>query len=70
MLKLYVKAMGLIETLKENKEGATIIEYSLLIGLLTVAVVALIAVVGPWLAAAWTNLCTNINTVLLPCAVP
>lgn len=56
MLKFYAKAKSLIQDLKEAKEGATIIEYSLLIGLLTVAVVATVALVGPWLALQWTTL--------------
>ena len=57
MLKLYFW----LKDLKENKEGATIIEYSLLIGLLTVAVVALVALVGPWLATQWQTLCDTIT---------
>lgn len=47
MLKLYAKIRtilwdpkSLLQELKDNTEGATIIEYSLLIGLITVMAVA------------------------------
>ena len=42
--------------LLENKSGATMIEYSVLIGLLTVAVVAIISLVGIWLVTQWSAL--------------
>lgn len=65
MLKLYAKAKtllwdprGTLRDLKEDTEGATIIEYSLLIGLITVAVVATVVLVGAWVAAKWVALDT------------
>lgn len=56
MLKLYVAAKSRIQDLKEKKDGATMIEYSLLIGLITVVVVVLIGLVGDWILAQWTAL--------------
>jgi pilus assembly protein Flp/PilA len=40
----------------KNESGASLVEYSLLIGLITVAVVATIVLVGTWVALQWTNL--------------
>ena len=58
MLKLYFKAQTLLADLKEDREGATIIEYSLLIGLLTVAIVGAVVLMGGWLLTQWQALCT------------
>jgi pilus assembly protein Flp/PilA len=70
MLKLYVAGLNRLAAmqsrvaeLKEDRSGATIIEYSLLIGLLTVAVIALVLFIGQWLVGAWTVLKTNVGAV-------
>ena len=39
-----------------DEEGASLIEYSILIGLITALVIAIIVVVGGWVQQAWTNL--------------
>ena len=57
MLKLYTATKMFFADLKDDSEGATIIEYSLLIGLLTVAIVATVVLVGTWLGTQWTTLC-------------
>ena len=56
MLKLYSKAQSFIWKLRDDAEGATIIEYSLLVGLLTVAVVATVVIMGTWISGQWTGL--------------
>lgn len=56
MLKLYVKAKTLLWSLRKNTEGATIIEYSLLIGLITVAAVATVVIMGGWVSLQWKDL--------------
>jgi pilus assembly protein Flp/PilA len=40
----------------KNESGASLVEYSLLIGLITVAVVATIFLVGGWVADQWQAL--------------
>jgi len=47
----------------KNKRGATMLEYSVLIGLITATVVGLIVGVGGWTNTQWTNLKTNLETV-------
>jgi len=50
--------LNLIKTFRKEEDGASLIEYSLLIGLITVAAVASILVIGPWVATQWANLVT------------
>lgn len=45
--------------LLKNKSGAAMIEYSILIGLITAAVIVLIVAVGGKVTTAWTNLNSN-----------
>jgi pilus assembly protein Flp/PilA len=59
MLKLFVKSKLAIADLKKNIEGASLIEYSLLIGLITAAVIATIVLVANLVSGAWSGLYTN-----------
>jgi pilus assembly protein Flp/PilA len=56
MNKLLVKAQVALMNFKKNESGASLVEYSLLIGLITVAVVATIVLVGTWISTQWTTL--------------
>ena len=47
----------------KNKRGATLLEYSVLIGLITAGVVAIIAGVAAWTNTQWSQLQTNLDTV-------
>lgn len=59
MLKLYVKTSSWLHELKKNVEGASLIEYSLLIALISAAVVGLIVAIGGKVVNAWTDLNGN-----------
>ncbi|RAK60811.1 Flp family type IVb pilin [Phenylobacterium hankyongense] len=65
MLKAYVAATNVVAQLKarlaEDRSGAALVEYSVLIGLITVAAVATIKLVGAWIANQWTSLQTAIG---------
>ena len=61
MNKLIVKAQTALWQFKKNQDGAALVEYSLLIGLITVLVVTLIASVGGWVLAKWTLLDAAVN---------
>lgn len=50
--------MNIIKKFRRKEDGASLIEYSLLIGLITVAAVASIILMGPWVAAQWQALVT------------
>lgn len=61
MTKLIVKAQTAIAGFKRNESGATLIEYSLLIGLITVLAVVAVGAVGTWVQGQWTTLDGTLN---------
>jgi pilus assembly protein Flp/PilA len=59
MYRAYAELLQLRQAARDlltNKSGATMIEYSILIALITVALVATIILVGGKLLVAWTQL--------------
>jgi pilus assembly protein Flp/PilA len=46
----------------KDERGASLLEYSILIGLITVGVVATVTNVGTWISGKWTALYTNLTT--------
>jgi pilus assembly protein Flp/PilA len=47
--------------LREDTRGAALVEYSVLIGLVTGLAIALIFGVGQFVTGAWNDLCTHLN---------
>ena len=50
------KALELIRRLGRDDEGAALIEYTVLLGIMLVAVIATIVLVGTWIKGQWTTL--------------
>jgi pilus assembly protein Flp/PilA len=50
----------LIHRLKSDDDGAALIEYTVLLGILLVAVILIIVGVGAWISAEWASLSSNI----------
>jgi pilus assembly protein Flp/PilA len=50
------KLRNFVARFRKDESGATLIEYSVLIGLITVAVIAAVIVVGGWVGTQWTTL--------------
>ena len=48
------KLLIFFDRLSANESGATMVEYTILIGLITVVAIALIAAVGTWVQNSWT----------------
>ena len=48
--------VNLIKRLKSDEDGAALIEYTVLIAILLVAVIAVIGAVGQWVNTQWANL--------------
>jgi len=51
------------DRLAADESGATMVEYTILIGLITVVAIALIAGVGGWVRNIWTNVNTTLASV-------
>ena len=56
MNKLISKAHVALNSFNKNESGASLIEYSLLVGLITVGVVFTVVAVGGWVSGQWTAL--------------
>jgi pilus assembly protein Flp/PilA len=60
VLKTYIAAKTHLENLKDrftrDEDGAALIEYTILIGLITVAAIVTIGNVGTWVAGKWSSL--------------
>jgi len=50
----------LMNQLKSDENGAALIEYTVLLGILLIAVVAIIGGVGKWVSTEWASLSTAI----------
>jgi pilus assembly protein Flp/PilA len=53
-------ALNLVRRLGKDEEGAALIEYTVLLGILLIAVIATIGLVGTWINNQWTNLNANL----------
>jgi pilus assembly protein Flp/PilA len=45
----------------QDEEGASLIEYTVLLGILLIAVIATIGLVGTWISGKWTALQANLS---------
>lgn len=54
----HIKATGLISDLKNDIKGASMIEYSILIGIVTAGVVATVVTMGGRVSGWWGDLAT------------
>ena len=55
------KALKLVQRLAKDEEGTALVEYSILLGVVAVACVALAVAVGGWSTGRWQALCNAIN---------
>jgi pilus assembly protein Flp/PilA len=55
------KIKSLIGRLRQDEDGAALIEYTVLLGIMVVAVIATIIAVGGWINTKWTALNDQIN---------
>jgi pilus assembly protein Flp/PilA len=51
-----VKVLALVKRLAKDEDGAALLEYTVLLGILLVAVIATITLVGAWISGEWTKL--------------
>jgi pilus assembly protein Flp/PilA len=51
-----MELVNLIQRLSEDEEGVSLIEYTVLLGILLVVVIVTIGLVGTWISSKWTAL--------------
>ena len=56
MRDLVMKQLQLLKDVTTDEEGAALIEYTVLLGILLVAVIVTIGLVGTWIKTKWTAL--------------
>ena len=52
--------LGKLAGLRRDEDGAALIEYTVLLGILLVAVIVVIGAVGTWINSEWTALNSNL----------
>lgn len=57
------KVLNALCRLKSDEEGAALLEYTVLLAVLLVAVIAVIVAVGEWINARWTHLNTALQNI-------
>jgi pilus assembly protein Flp/PilA len=55
------KLWGLLARVRKDEKGASLIEYSILIGLISAVAVASIVLMGTWVASQWTYLVSQVG---------
>ena len=55
------KLMTMTWQFRDDENGAAMVEYSILIGIITAATIAFIIAVGVYVTAAWSTLCSNLS---------
>jgi pilus assembly protein Flp/PilA len=59
---IHMKTLATIASrFRQEEDGAAMIEYTVLLGLITVAVVVTVGAVGVWVSGKWTSLCSAVG---------
>jgi pilus assembly protein Flp/PilA len=56
------KLMTVARRFHRDEDGAAMVEYSILIGIIAAASIATIAAIGTWVSTQFSGLCTNMVT--------
>ena len=54
------KVLELSRQFRDDDNGAAMVEYTILLGMITVAVIASIVIVGGWVTGRWSLLATTL----------
>lgn len=57
-IKAYLAAKDVSRRLRDNSDGVTLLEYSIMIGLITALVIGMVTEAGTFVDTAWTDLTT------------
>ena len=61
MLKAFTRVQALFNSLHSDEEGATAVEYGLIIGLIAVVIIGAVVALGSVLNGIFTNVGTNLT---------
>jgi pilus assembly protein Flp/PilA len=61
LMMLLNQLKGYVSQIKKDEDGAALIEYTVLLGILLVAVIAIIGLVGTWINGQWHALQTQLT---------
>ena len=56
-----MRALQFIKRLAKDEDGAALLEYTVLLGILLVAVIVVITAVGSWISNEWVALNSNLK---------
>ncbi len=54
------KLLTFAHRLRDEEDGAAMVEYTILIGMITIAVIASIVIVAGWVTGQWSTLATTL----------
>jgi pilus assembly protein Flp/PilA len=60
------RLQGMFARLRKSEDGATMIEYSILIGIITAAVITFILGMQGYVVSAWSAICSAVGTGCTP----
>jgi pilus assembly protein Flp/PilA len=55
-MEIFMALVKLVQRLSKDEDGAALIEYTVLLGILLIAVITTIGLVGTWIENKWTAL--------------
>ena len=55
--------LGMVRQFRDDENGAAMVEYSILIGIIAGAAILAILAIGGWVTGRFTGLCTNLAKV-------
>jgi pilus assembly protein Flp/PilA len=56
-----VKALKLLNQIRKDEDGAALIEYTILLGIIAVAVIGFATTISGWLTTQWGSLCGKLT---------
>lgn len=54
--------LNTVRRFREEEDGAAMVEYSILVGIISAAAITAIIAIGGYVTAAFSGLCDNLNT--------
>ena len=55
------RVLELVRGLRRDENGATLVEYTMLLAIITLAVITTFGLVGRWVNSTWTNFYNQLN---------